>query len=237
MTPIRDTLAEPGRIYRKVSYGPLLDLFFLDLRNYRGPNGPNLEAAHTPNARIVGEAQMRWLKQALTQSRATWKVIASDKPLGLVDWNGSGRTFEGISNADDGPPLGRELEIAELLAFMRRSTIRNVVWLTAEVHYTAAHYYNPSNAALQEFDPFWEFVSGPLHAGSFGPSALDRTFGPEVRFQKAPAPDTQNLPPSYGLQFFGLVDIDGPSEVMTVRLTDRNDHELFMQTIEPQGVA
>ena len=40
MTPIRYTPAEPGRVYRKIAYGPLLDVFFLDLRSYRGPNGP-----------------------------------------------------------------------------------------------------------------------------------------------------------------------------------------------------
>ena len=36
MTPIRFTPAEPGRVYRKVGYGPLLDVFFVDLRSYRG---------------------------------------------------------------------------------------------------------------------------------------------------------------------------------------------------------
>ena len=41
MTPIRYTPAEPGRVYRKIAYGPLLDVFFLDLRSYRGPNGPS----------------------------------------------------------------------------------------------------------------------------------------------------------------------------------------------------
>ena len=33
------TPAEPGRVYRKISYGPLLDVFMLDMRSYRGPNG------------------------------------------------------------------------------------------------------------------------------------------------------------------------------------------------------
>ncbi len=28
--------AEPGRIYRKIPYGPLLDVFLLDMRSYRG---------------------------------------------------------------------------------------------------------------------------------------------------------------------------------------------------------
>ena len=32
MTPIRFTPAEPGRVYRRISYGPMLDVFFIDLR-------------------------------------------------------------------------------------------------------------------------------------------------------------------------------------------------------------
>ena len=89
-------------------------------------------------------------------------------------------------------------------------------------------------AAFTEFEPFWEFVSGPMHAGTFGPSVLDMTFGPEVRFFKAPtAEQGQNLPPSAGLQFFGLVDIDGASGEMTVRLMDRDDTELWKTTLGP----
>ena len=60
------------------------------------------------------------------------------------------------------------------------------MWLTADVHYAAAHYYDPNKAQFQDFEPFWEFVSGPFHAGTFGPNELDNTFGPEVKFFKAP---------------------------------------------------
>ena len=37
--PMRQTLAEAGRIYRKIPYGPLLDVFMLDMRSYRTPIG------------------------------------------------------------------------------------------------------------------------------------------------------------------------------------------------------
>ncbi len=48
------------------------------------------------------------------------------------------------------------------------------------------------------------------------------TFGPEVKFIKAaPGGGNRILPPSAGLQFFGLVDIDGQTEQLTVRLMDR----------------
>ena len=43
----------------------------------------------------------------------------------------------------------------------------------------------------------------------------------------------QNLPPSAGLQFFGIVDIDGTTEQMTVRLMDRDDKELYKVTLDP----
>ncbi|ETX27981.1 alkaline phosphatase D family protein [Roseivivax isoporae] len=236
MTPIRYTPAEPGRVYRKIAYGPHLDVFFLDLRSYRGPNTENLQEERSPETAILGANQIAWLKRELAASRATWKAIASDMPIGLVVADGDTR-FEAVANAEDGAPKGREHDIADILRFINVAGIRNTVWFTADVHYTAAHHYSPERAQFQDFAPFWEFVSGPLHAGTFGPNALDMTFGPEVRFVKAPDEGQVNLPPSAGLQFFGLVDIDGASGAMTVRLMDRGDTELWSVTLDPEGQA
>ena len=134
-------------------------------------------------------------------------------PLGLVVWDDCRQEggAEAVANGDNGAPKGRELEIRRSAALhQRNASISNIVWLTADVHYTAAHHYNPAKARSRISYPFWEFVSGPMHAGTFGPNDLDMTFGPEVRFIKAPtAEQGQNLPPSAGLQFFGLVDING----------------------------
>ena len=33
------------RVYRKISYGPLLDVFMLDMRSYRGPNDRSATAS------------------------------------------------------------------------------------------------------------------------------------------------------------------------------------------------
>ena len=236
MTPIRYTPAEPGRVYRKISYGPRLDVFFLDLRSYRGPNGPSMETEMNPASRILGTTQLAWLKRELANSTATWKVIACDMPIGLIVWDNwkekSGA--EAVANGDQGAAAGRELEFADLLKYIRAADIQNVVWFTADVHYTAAHHYHPDRAAFQDFNPFWEFVSGPLHAGTFGPNELDMTFGPEVKYVKAPTPEQgANLPPSMGLQFFGLVDIAGGTGQMTVRLMDRANEELYKVTLDP----
>ena len=240
MTPIRFTPAEPGRVYRKIAYGPLVDVFFLDMRSYRGANGPNLQTELTADARMLGEQQTRWLKRELANSKATWKVIAADMPIGLVVWDDAAnkKGSEAIANGDNGPAKGRELEFADLLRFIKNAGITNTVWLTADVHYTAAHHYSPDRAQFQDFEPFWEFVSGPIHSGTFGPNDLDMTFGPEVKYVKAPSAEQgQNLPPSAGFQFFGLVDIDGSTEQLTVRLMDRDDNELYKTTLDPVRAA
>jgi alkaline phosphatase D len=99
------------------------------------------------------------------------------------------------------------------------------------VHYTAAHHYDPSRAAIGDFSPFWEFVSGPAHAGAFGPNALDGTFGPRAAFVHAPP--VANTSPADGYQHFGEVEIDGHSGVMTVHLRDRDGVALWSTTLRP----
>ncbi|MGY4492407.1 alkaline phosphatase D family protein [Pseudomonas sp. TE3610] len=235
-SPMRRQQADNGgRIYRKLSYGPLLDVFVLDMRSYRGGNGANLETRMDGESAFMGRAQLDWLKQQLKASTAQWKVVAADMPIGLGVPDGEVSPgvprWEAIANNDPGAPKGRELEMAELLAFLREHKVRNHVWLTADVHYCAAHHYHPDRAAFQDFEPFWEFVAGPLNAGSFGPNPLDATFGPQVVFQKAPP--AQNTSPLAGFQFFGEVNIEGQSAELTVTLRDLDGVVVFSQKLQP----
>jgi alkaline phosphatase D len=219
---------EDGRIYRRISYGPLLDVFVLDMRTYKDPNGPNTYA--DPQLGLLGARQREWLESGLAESRATWKVIANDLPLGLVVPDGPG-TFEGVAQGDGGAPLGRELEFADVLQSAHRRGVTGIVFLTADVHYTAAHHYDPARAAVQDFTPFWEFVSGPLNAGAFGPNTLDGTFGPRAEF--VAAPPHPNASPAEGFQFFGEVSINGATRVLTVRLRDLDGRVLWSENLVP----
>ncbi len=54
--PLRYTPAEPGRIYRKISHGPLLDVFLLDMRSYRGPDDARLGDRYDPDAYLLGRS-------------------------------------------------------------------------------------------------------------------------------------------------------------------------------------
>lgn len=224
------------RIYRRISYGPLLDIFVLDLRTYRAANNFNRQESESAETAYLGTDQLSWLRRDLKNSRATWKVIASDMPIGLIVADGrdaqNRQRYENSSNGD-GPAAGRELEIGRLLSFMQQNRVRNVVWVTGDVHYTAAHFYDPAQAQFTKFDPFWEFVSGPLNAGTFGPNSLDNTFGIQVIYQKVPTGSNPDRSPMGGLQFFGEVLIEARTRALTVNLRDLGGSILFSKTLEP----
>ena len=235
--PFRLDPLDPERIYRAFAYGPSLDVFMIDERSYRGPNTPNRQSVLNEESAFLGAEQLRWLKQALLASRATWKVIASDMPISLVvaDLNPDvpKGTYEAWANGDHGVPLGRELELASLISFIKNHGIRNVVWVTADVHYAQSTYYDPGRAQFADFTPFWEFVAGPINAGTFGPNEIDRTFGPDVTYVSVPAGMKQNRPPTEGMQYFGLARIDGATEVMTVTLHDVAGKTLYRVDLQP----
>jgi len=217
----------PGPVHRRIAYGPLLDVFVLDMRTFRGPNTPDREPGGAP---FLGPDQLAWLQDGLRRSRAMWKVIAADMPLGLVVPDGS-VNIEAVANGDPSAPLGRELEFATLLSGLKRDRVHNVVWLTADVHYTAAHHYEPTHAAFTDFDPFWEFVAGPINAGTFGPNTLDTTFGPQLVFSQTAT--TPNESPLVGHQFFGHAAVS--ADAMTVTLRNTAGQVLHTTEIPYQG--
>ena len=229
--PIRQFARDRERIYRSQRFGPLLEIFAWDMRSYRGPNSANRQTELTADSAILGAAQLGWLKSKLVESTATWKVIASDMPLGLIISDRAGS--EAVANGEHGPPLGRELEIANLLQFIRDNAVANVVFITADVHYAAAHYYDPALAKFTEFSPFWEFIAGPAHAGTFGPGQLDATFGPQLKFLGIPRGMKANRPPSEGLQFYGTLQISAASQVLTAKLHNVAGQELYSVDLEP----
>ena len=137
----------------------------------------------------------------------------------------------------DGPPLGRELEIADLLS-LHQACGRAQHGLDHRRH--ALHggaLLRSEPAVFQDFEPFWEFVSGPIHAGTGGPSALDNTFGPRAVYAEGAAARSRatNLAPCFGLQFFGHVAIDGATQAMTVTLKDVEDRALWSIELGPDA--
>jgi alkaline phosphatase D len=229
--PLRLNPIDPERVYRSFAYGPDLEVFVLDERTYRGPNSANTQLESSPATAFLGRAQMEWFKAGLKRSTATWKLIASDMPLGLFvsDTFGS----EAWANNDAGAPAGRELELAEILRFVRDNGIKNLVWITADVHYAASLYYEPTTGAFGDFTPFWEFVSGPLNAGTFGPNRTDSTFGPTVVWNSVPDDQVQNDHPGSYKQFFGIGRLDGRTRTLTIEHYNLLGEKLWSRELVP----
>jgi len=213
-------------IFRSYDYGRHLELFLLDERSFRGPNDQNTQ----PALDMLGNPQLQELKRRLRASRATWKVIASDDPISIV--TGGPGDYDAWSQ-NDPQVLGREAELRDLFKFIKDERIENVVWITADVHFPAAIFYDPSRAVFQNFAPFWEFVIGPVHAGAFGPAGnlpLDPSFGPRYEFNIFPA--EPNLPPPNN-QFFGSAEVDEQSARLTVRIHDITGRVVYEKALNP----
>jgi len=231
--PVEPSEAADGRLHRKISYGPMLDVFVLDMRSYKDPNPSAWSTAD--DGGILGRQQSQWLVDGLTSSTAVWKVVANDLPISIVvpdtasDPDGGPPSMEAVAQGENGRPLGREIAFSRILSQIKE--VRNVVFLTADVHYTAAISYHPDQASFTDFSPFWEFVSGPLNAGAFPQSPLDGTFG--ARYEFVHAPTGKNTSPAEGYQHFGAVRVDSDTRALTVDLCDASGKSLYAKELLP----
>jgi alkaline phosphatase D len=211
--PITPPAEEPGRLYRRIRWGRLLELFILDTRQYRSKN----TTPDGPGKTMLGAAQRRWLVEGVTASTATWKVIVSSVTLSLP--TGRPERRDGWSGANilglpqDGAGFATERD-AILRAFRERD-VRNVVVIAADVHHAELIRHHP------HLDwSFHEFIAGPLAASPGRPRPLDFSLTPRSLFARG------------GVFNFGEVTIE-PAH-LTVRLIDDTGAVMFSHTIGPE---
>ncbi|MEO0326948.1 MAG: alkaline phosphatase D family protein, partial [Myxococcota bacterium] len=166
------------RLHRALRWGRNVELLALDARQHRDPaSRPDLEGA--PKS-MLGSEQRAWLEERLRESDARWTVIASSVPLSIP--TGSEQARDGW--ADGGNGQGYERELRALLA-VARDAGRNLVFLTADVHFSTVLRYAPFADEAPDF-VVHEVVVGPLSAGIYPREDLDETFGPERLFLHRP---------------------------------------------------
>jgi alkaline phosphatase D len=136
--------ADPERIYRSLAFGDLADVIMLDGRTHRDreTKGPEMDA---PGRTVLGRTEHRWLLDTLAASRARWRIVGNDVMLGQV--------FTGFLPEEIGDPLsevgvltarehgpdpdqwdGYTWERDRLLAFLDERPVRDVVFLSGDVH-------------------------------------------------------------------------------------------------------
>jgi alkaline phosphatase D len=175
------------RIYRSFNWGKDLDLFLLDARSYRSQN--HLADAPDGNKTMLGVVQLEWLKQELSNSNATWKVISSDVPISIpTGSNASILGRDGWANGNETNNYsyytGFERELTDLLRFIDEQSIKNIVFITTDVHFPASIRYNFDLNNDGNMTEIYELVSGPLNAIRLGVPfpVLDGTFNPSLLY-------------------------------------------------------
>jgi alkaline phosphatase D len=216
-SPIDRNPNDKNRIYRSFNWGPYLDLFILDGRSYRSPNS----MADTPenNKTLLGNKQLQWLDQNLKNSSATWKVISSDIPISVpTGANASILGRDGWANGNEtnfSSKTGFERELLQLLKILDDSNIKNIVFVTTDVHFPANILYEVDANNDGDRLIFYELISGPLSAFRLGmPDGvpipkLDTTFNPKILYEEG------------GIFNFGYVQIQKQPEDNLVHLVAR----------------
>ncbi len=175
------------RIYRSFNWGKNLDLFIIDARSYRSQN----HIADTPdsNKTMLGDNQLEWLKQELVNSNATWKVISSDVPISIpTGSNASLLGRDGWANGNETSNYsyytGFERELTDLFKLIDEQDIKNIVFITTDVHFPASIKYNVDLNNDGNMTEIHELVSGPLSAFRLGVPfpMLDETFNPTLLY-------------------------------------------------------
>ena len=172
--PVGDWSPSKG-FFRTVRWGKHLELFILDERSFRSANAdvaclgdlapvfpaevrtllglapappPGcLETLYDPRRTMLGTPQFELFTAALRASDATWKVVVNEVPISLLfalpydRWEGFGYERE------------------RLLTFLRSSGVKNVVFVTGDLH---ANLVSDVRGITDPTPVAKEFVTGPV---------------------------------------------------------------------------
>jgi alkaline phosphatase D len=162
-----------------------VDFFLLDNRFHRYPN----RYPPVPEKAMFGAAQLKWLKQALVASRATFKVIAAGGQL----WNRANR-YEAFFNYP--------AEQKALADWLLEQKIPGVLFLSGDRHLGGLWRIERPGAY-----PLYEFTSSPLTAGPFTNPPQEERDNPQL------APGTLVTQRN-----FGMLRVSGPRADRAVTL-------------------
>lgn len=178
--PIRSPESGNGNlIYRRLSFGPMLDLIMLDTRHV----GRNSLSDETGSPSILGDQQFHWLKNQLVESQTHWRIIGNQVLLAPCKIFG-----KPISNGMwDGYPADRE----RLLRVLVDYGIINTLVATGDAHLSfaanlevdgraAAVEILPSSVTRGNLDEQVKGIFTSIAKGGF--AAAIKLFNPHIRY-------------------------------------------------------
>jgi phosphodiesterase/alkaline phosphatase D-like protein len=139
--PLREDGGDPTQLYRSFKWGDVAEFFLLDCRQYRSsqayvtepacismgqpatlPGGACVTEINNPARTYLGAAQLAWLENGLQTSTAKWKFVMNGPLLSTL-------IFLPYDRWD-----GYAAERFALLDFVASNDIRNVVFLSTDIH-------------------------------------------------------------------------------------------------------
>jgi alkaline phosphatase D len=188
--PIRlPSPGDPSRIYRRIGYGPLVDVVAIDTRlegrsqQLSGLDGDQVitdPAVADPARQMYSPTQRTWIEQSLEASRATWKLVVNQvlvsqlKAVGLPKPVSDALAALGQEDVpSEGVALAADIwdgyaaERERLLGFLRDTPVTDVVVLTGDIHTSLAN-----DLSEDPFDPLLpsaavEFVTPSISNSNF----------------------------------------------------------------------
>lgn len=198
--PIRD--GEDGRIWRKLSYGDLVDLVMLDTRLWGRDEqlegtvlgGP---VVSDPERTLLGLDQEAWLAEQLDASTAKWKLIGQQVMMAHLKTTGAPNSEGGGMVVNYDQWNGYDSSRSRFFDLLEQGKIDNVIVLTGDIHSSWAFDLtrDPNNPSA--YDPATgmgslavEFVTPAVTSPGLPPllaSALSGLFSqnPHMRFAEA----------------------------------------------------
>lgn len=227
--PLIPPAGDPTRLYRRLRWGKHVELFVLDLRQYRDPN----DARDEPGApkTMLGPEQRRWLEESIAASDATWKIIVSSVPLSIPTGSAA---RDGFASGDTA--TGFEREAANLFAVLHARGVAQPLWITTDVHFATGLLQRPIAD-----DPQWashEMIVGPLNAGVFPIRELDPTFRPERLFLYAPpsADSIASFDDAVRWFSFGIIEVLGSGR-LSVSVVNGEGQTVYRLSLTPKPAA
>ncbi|MFK9091980.1 glycerophosphodiester phosphodiesterase family protein [Bacillus salipaludis] len=212
--PISGERSSADKLYHTYSWGNTLDMMILNNRGYRDPN----TQADGPDKTMLGEEQLKWLKQQLLESDAKVKLVATSVPISVP--TGKANARDGWANANQvnpNDPTGYENEFKKISDFIVENGIKNVFFVTTDVHFAQVIKYDANQDGKTDYH---ELISGPIGAVKINPGTLDPTFGPESMYAEG------------NFFNFGVFQVDPANKQATVEIRDENGKVHFSHAFQ-----
>ncbi|MGQ0507714.1 MAG: alkaline phosphatase D family protein [Myxococcaceae bacterium] len=190
--PVARNPEAPSRIWRSVKWGRTAEFFVLDGRAERRPS-----TRHQPDGEYISKAQMGWLKVALAESTAVFKIILNSVPITAYD----GVLFQSfVDDRWEGYPAQR----TEILQFIEDAKLGGVLWVAGDLHMASMGRVS---------------MRGP------GQKAIEVLVGPGGN-EANPSPSYPRAPQfdwASGFNNYAVLDFDPATTTVSLKYFDGND--------------